>query len=66
MSVALVITSGYGNGTLTGNITSVVTRAYSIGAAGALWTPTVVDGTFAWSAAAVDNTYVWVAIPLDP
>jgi len=32
MSVALIVTRGYGNGTLAGTIADVVTRGYSIGA----------------------------------
>ena len=32
MSIALIVTRGYGNGTLSGSITNVVTRGYSIGA----------------------------------
>ena len=31
MSIALVVTAGFGNGTLTGSIADVVTRGYSIG-----------------------------------
>ena len=31
MSIALVVTRGYGNGTLTGTIPFVTTRGYSIG-----------------------------------
>ena len=31
MSIALVVTRGYGNGTLEGDIAHVVTRGYSIG-----------------------------------
>lgn len=33
MSIALVTTAGFGNGTLTGTIGDVVTRGYTIGAA---------------------------------
>lgn len=33
MSIALVVTRGYGNGTLTGSIAEVVTRGYTIGEA---------------------------------
>lgn len=33
MSISLVVTAGFGNGTLTGSIADVVTRGYSIGAA---------------------------------
>lgn len=32
MSIALIITRGYGNGTFTGSIKDVVTRGYSIAA----------------------------------
>lgn len=32
MSIALIITRGYGNGTFTGTIKDVVTRGYSIAA----------------------------------
>ena len=32
MSIALIVTRGYGNGTLTGDIAHVVTRGYDIGA----------------------------------
>ena len=31
MSIALVVTAGFGNGTLTGSIADVVTRGYTIG-----------------------------------
>lgn len=31
MSIALVVTAGYGNGTLSGTIKDVVTRGYTIG-----------------------------------
>ena len=31
MSIALIVTRGYGNGTLTGSIADVVTRGYTIG-----------------------------------
>ena len=33
MSIALVVTAGFGNGTLSGSITDVVLRGYSIGEA---------------------------------
>ena len=33
MSIALVVTGGYGNGTLVGSIAKVVTAGYTIGAA---------------------------------
>ena len=33
MSIALVVTAGFGNGTLTGSIADVVTRGYTIGEA---------------------------------
>ncbi len=33
MSIALIVTRGYGNGTLTGTIKDVVIRGYTIGAA---------------------------------
>lgn len=31
MSIALVVTAGFGNGTLTGSVKDVVTRGYTIG-----------------------------------
>ena len=31
MSIALVVTRGYGNGTFTGTVADVVTRGYTIG-----------------------------------
>ena len=31
MSISLIVTRGYGNGTLTGTIADVVTRGYTIG-----------------------------------
>lgn len=34
MSIRLVVTRGYGNGTFNGTIKDVVTRGYTIGAAG--------------------------------
>ena len=40
MSIALVVTRGFGNGTLTGAIKEVVTRGYTIGSALAFVTPT--------------------------
>lgn len=33
MSIALIVTRGFGNGTLTGTIKDVVTRGYAIGVA---------------------------------
>lgn len=40
MSIALLVTRGYGNGTLTGAIKEVVTRGYTIGSALAFVAPT--------------------------
>lgn len=39
MSIALIVTRGFGNGTLTGSIKDVVTRGYTIG--GTLFGPTL-------------------------
>jgi hypothetical protein len=39
VSIALVITGGFGNGTLTGDVSNVVTRGYSISEAVAVSGP---------------------------
>jgi len=57
MSIALVVTGGFGNGTLTGSIANVITRGYSIGIALSLWT-TQADSVTAWSSQA-DETTTW-------
>lgn len=36
MSIALVVTRGFGNGTLAGDVNDVVTRGYTIGEAAAV------------------------------
>jgi hypothetical protein len=33
MSIALVVTAGFGNGTLTGSVANITTRGYTIGEA---------------------------------
>ena len=37
MSIALIVTGGYGNGTLSGDIAHIVTRGYEIGTEVSLW-----------------------------
>jgi len=46
MSIALVVTRGYGNGTLTGSIKDVTLRGYSIGAAVAVTEESFTGGFF--------------------
>ena len=45
MSIALIVTRGFGNGTLIGTIKDVVTRGYSIGSAIIPWPTDIDDAT---------------------
>lgn len=58
MSIALVVTRGYGNGTLIGTIPFVVTRGYSISAEVVIWTVQPNDET-SYNIQA-DDTTTWV------
>lgn len=57
MSIALVVTRGYGNGTLSGTIKDVVTRGYTIGEEPPIWTEQT--GSVTTWAAQTDNTDTW-------
>ena len=57
MSIALIVTRGYGNGTLTGSIKDVVTRGYTIGVEENIWTEQP-DQTTTWSKQ-TDQTATW-------
>lgn len=57
MSIALVVTSGFGNGTLTGSVSDVTLRGYSIGEELSVWTEQT-DETTSWSVQA-DSSTTW-------
>lgn len=57
MSIKVVVTSGFGNGTFNGSIANLVTKGYTIGVVLSAWTVQS-DSTTAWSAVA-DETTVW-------
>ena len=63
MSIALIVTHGFGNGTLTGSIKDVVTDGYTIGAALATWTVQTNDAT-TWTEE-TDDTTTWTVQPND-
>ena len=67
MSIALVVTAGFGNGTLTGSVSDVVTSGYSVGAELSVWTLKAdevtiwsdqVDSVTTWSDQ-VDSVTIW-------
>lgn len=57
MSIALVTTRGYGNGTLTGTIGDVTTRGYTVGPDAAVWTVEA-NTTTTWTEESNEST-VW-------
>ena len=57
MSIALVVTRGFGNGTLSGTIKDAVTSGYSIGEEASVWTKQI-DSVTSWSSQ-TDATNTW-------
>lgn len=58
MSIALIITDGYGNGTLTGTPSDVILHGFSIGN---IWTE-ITDTTTTWTEE-TDTSTTWTEIP---
>jgi hypothetical protein len=61
VSIALVTTRGYGNGTLIGTISDVVTRGYTIGESAGVWT--VEPNTATTWTEQVNETTIWTVEP---
>ena len=57
MSIALVVTRGFGNGTFNGTIKDVVLRGYSIGEDPPIWTKQA-NAAASWAAQA-DSVTTW-------